>query len=253
MNRTLKAMAAMMLMMVFAVGCTKPEGPNNGGNNNGQNDSIVNPSNNGENDSIADNSGTLNGHDYVDLGLPSGALWATCNVGADSIADYGDFFAWGETSPKETYNWENYNYYDYAINVLTKYCVNDWNTNSGYYGQEDMLVVLEAVDDAATVNWGDSWRTPTCDEWRELRDNCLHEFTTRNGVNGHLFKSPNGNSIFIPVRPSYCDCYGEYWSSSLYIEEPRSAYRFYFTETDYKVSVENRYRAGLVRPVCSGE
>lgn len=227
MNRTLKATAAIALMIV-AVSCNKPIEP-------------------------VDHSGNLNGHEYVDLGLPSGILWATCNVGADSTADHGDFFAWGETSPKAEYHWENYKYYNYATNMLTKYCVNDWGTNSGYYGQEDLLVVLEAVDDAATVNWGAGWRTPTCDEWRELRDNCLHEYTTRNGVNGHLFKSPNGNSIFIPVRPSYCDCYGEYWSSSLYVDVPHSAYRFYFTETDYKVSAEERCRAGLVRPVYSGE
>ena len=84
MNRTLKATAALMLMMVFAAGCTKPNEPNNGGNTN---------------DSIVDHSGTLDGHDFVDLGLPSGTLWATCNVGAEAPEGYGDYFAWGETGP----------------------------------------------------------------------------------------------------------------------------------------------------------
>ena len=82
-------------MMVFAVGCTKSDGPNNGENVNGQNDTIV------------DNGGTIDGHDYVDLGLPSGTLWAICNVGADKPEDYGDYFAWGETTPKELYDWKS--------------------------------------------------------------------------------------------------------------------------------------------------
>ena len=175
MNRITKAIAAIMLMMI-AVSCNKPDEP-------------------------TDNSGTLNGHDYVDLGLPSGTLWATCNVGADSVADYGDSFAWGETSPKETYNWENYKYLNYATNMLTKYCVNDWGTHDGEYGFEDLLTELEAIDDAATVNWGDGWRTPTVDDWRELRDNCFHDTITQNNVHGHLFKSrPMEIASFCPLR-----------------------------------------------------
>ena len=88
MNRLINSIAAVMLMMVFVVGCTKPDEPNNVGNE-------------GENDSIVDNGSTLNGHEFVDLGLPSGTLWATCNIGADVPEDYGDYFAWGETAPKE--------------------------------------------------------------------------------------------------------------------------------------------------------
>ena len=94
MNRTVKAIAALMLMMVFAVGCAKPDEPNDGGQNN----------------SIVDHSGTLNGHNYVDLGLPSGTLWANCNVGAETPEGYGDYFAWGETEPKTTYDWSTYKY-----------------------------------------------------------------------------------------------------------------------------------------------
>ena len=112
MNRTLKAMAAIMLIMVFVVGCTKKtDEPNNSGNNNGQNDSI------------ADNSGTLNGHDFVDLGLPSGTLWATCNVGAEKPQGYCDYFAWGEVQPNANYNLNTYEYCvgDYH---LIKYCTN---------------------------------------------------------------------------------------------------------------------------------
>jgi len=206
MNRTLKTIAAIMLMMVFAVGCNKPDEPDNGGNNNGQNDTIVD-----QNDSIVDHSGTLNGHDYVDLGLPSGTLWAACNVGADSISDYGDLFAWGETTPKDSYNWSNYKYSAHDSIYLLKYCVNDWGTHNGVYGIEDLLTELEAIDDAATVNWGDGWRTPTVDDWRELRDNCFHDTIVLNNVRGHLIKSPNGNSIFLPVKSGYYAVFADYW------------------------------------------
>ena len=91
MSRVWKSLTVLMLMMVFAVSCNKPDGPNNG---NGQ-----------QNDSIIDNDGMLNGHAYVDLGLPSGILWATCNLGADTPEDFGDYYAWGETAPKEHYDW----------------------------------------------------------------------------------------------------------------------------------------------------
>ena len=94
MNRALKATAVLMLMMIFAVSCTKQ--PNNV-------------------------SGNYNGHDYVDLGLPSGTLWATCNVGAEVSEGYGDYFAWGETEPKTVYDWTNYKYCNGDSDQLTKY------------------------------------------------------------------------------------------------------------------------------------
>ena len=232
MNKFTKPIAAIMLIVaaIIVAGCNKPDEP-------------------------ADNSGTLNGHEYIDLGLPSGTLWAACNVGADSIADYGDSFAWGETSPKETYNWENYKYLNYATNMLTKYCVNDWGTHDGEYGFEDLLTELEAIDDAATVNWGDGWRTPTVDDWRELRDNCFHDTITQNNVHGHLFKSPNGNSIFLPVTSGPYSVFGDYWSSSLDAELPHYAfvYTFRYYVNDHGVTTRERFRGRAVRPVCSGE
>ena len=195
MNRALKATAAIMLMMVFAVGCTKPEGPNNGGNNNGQNDSIVNPNNNGENDSIADNSGTLNGHDFVDLGLPSGTLWATCNVGAEAPEGYGDYFAWGETGPKTVYDWTTYKYCNGDFDQLTKYCQ---EASYGYDGYTDDLYDLQPSDDAATVNWGEGWRMPSATEGEELLSQCELKRDTVNGVPGLCIVGKNGNSIFLP-------------------------------------------------------
>lgn len=122
------ALKVVMLLLVFAVGC-KPDEPNNGGDNN-----------------------HLNGHEYVDLGLPSGTLWATCNVGADSPEDYGDYYAWGDTLPKTMYDWKSYPYATFVDGhyELTKYCM---DSSCGFNGFVDDLTVLELVDDAVTANW----------------------------------------------------------------------------------------------------
>lgn len=187
-------MAAMVLIMVIVctVGCNKNKEPNNG---------------------------TYNGHDYVDLGLRSGTLWATCNVGADIPEAYGDHFAWGETQPKAAYNDSNYIYSQGGYNQFTKYCT---KPEFGFNGFTDNLKTLQPSDDAATVNWGEGWRTPTIDEWIELVTKCSYTFTTRNGVNGCVFTGRNGNSIFLSVRgrhggdkSSIEDDMGNYWSSAL--------------------------------------
>ena len=94
-------------------------------------------------------------HEWVDLGLPSGTLWATCNVGANAPEEYGDHFAWGETSPKDVYNWSTYQWCNGSMFTLTKY-----NTESSL-GMVDNKTELDPEDDAAYVNWGPSWRTPT--------------------------------------------------------------------------------------------
>jgi hypothetical protein len=136
-------------------------------------------------------------NDYVDLGLPSGLLWATCNVGADSPEDYGDYFAWGETTPKDTYTEENYTY-------------------------SENPAILPSNHDAATANWGPDWRMPTKEEWQELYNNTTHTWTTQNGVNGRLFTASNGNSLFLPAAGWRFLYYhdgvsfgGVFWSSSL--------------------------------------
>ena len=193
MNRTLKAIAAIMLMMVFAVGCNKPDEPDNGGDNNGQNDSIV------------DHSGTLNGHDYVDLGLPSGTLWATCNVGAETPEGCGDYFAWGETEPKTLYEWSTYKYCNGDLDQLTKYCQ---NAAYGYGGYTDDLSVLVQTDDAATANWGEGWRMPSASEGEELLSQCTHKRDTVNGVSGWRIIGTNGNTIFMPAGGAKGDFIG---------------------------------------------
>lgn len=214
MNKSIKAIVAVMLTVVaiVVIGCHKPDEPNNGDNN-------------GNNDTIEE-------YEYVDLGLPSGTLWATCNVGADSIEDPGDYFAWGETVTKELYDWKSYKYSTYVEGryLLNKYCTNPF---CGYDGFSDNLTVLEPGDDAATANWGENWRMATGDEWRELYQNTTCELTTQNGALGRLLTSWNGNSIFLPATGFYMDnelIYTNldlYWTSSLQTDAQVSAWSFH--------------------------
>ncbi len=171
-------------------------------------------------------------HDYVDLGLPSGLLWATCNVGADTPDGYGEYFAWGETQPKVIYNWSSYQYCDGSYNTLTKYCS---NSNYGYNGFTDNLTNLLPEDDAATANWGSDWRMPTQEEWQELLDNTTCTWTTQSGVNGRLFTASNGNSLFLPTSGYfwgselfYAGSNGLYWSSSIRTDNPTNPWYFGF-------------------------
>ena len=192
-------------------------------------------------------------NDYVDLGLPSGLLWATCNVGADSPEDYGDYFAWGETTPKDTYNWSTYQYGDGSSSTLTKYCN---NPAYGYEGFTDDLTTLLPEDDAATANWGPDWRMPTKAEWQELLDNTTVTWTTQNGVSGRLFTAANGNSLFLPAAGyrwggelNDAGSDGRYWSSSLYTGYSLFAWRLYFYSGDTYVDGNNRFYGFSVRPV----
>lgn len=136
--------------------------------------------------------------EYVDLGLPSGVKWATFNVGATKPEEYGDYFAWGETEPKELYDWSTYKWCDGSYNTLTKY-----NTDSEY-GVVDNKKILESSDDAAYVNWGGNWRMPSVDEWNELLSHCSLKWEERNGVSGvALVSVQNGNSLFLPAAGVY--------------------------------------------------
>lgn len=171
--------------------------------------------------------------DWVDLGLPSGLLWATRNVGASSPEDYGDYFAWAETQPKSYYDWSTYLYTcndDYDWDGLTKYC-ND--SDSGCNGFTDNLTILQPGDDAAVANWGGGARMPTRQEWEELDNYCSSVATTQNGVEGRRFIGPNGNTLFLPETGFrwgdeiyYDGIYGDYWSSSLFTGNPNYAWGF---------------------------
>ena len=156
--------------------------------------------------------------DYVDLGLHSGTLWATRNVGASSPEDYGDYFAWGETEPKEVYTWDTYkwnNSDDSGHFYLTKYCY------ESQYGDRDGKTMLDPVDDAACVHYPGG-RMPTLEQIWELRHSCTWQWTQRNGVNGLLVTGPNGKTVFLPAGGyrwedslQSVNSYGCYWSLSL--------------------------------------
>ena len=164
------------------------------------------------------------GHEWVDLGLPSGTLWATCNVGANSPEEYGDYFAWGETQPKENYNSYTYKYYLDTPQTKYGYAPIKYCTDSEY-GRVDNRNELEPEDDAATANWGNSWQTPSLEQFKELFyiENTAITWTTLNGVSGRMIKSKkNGNSIFLPNAGYYSGLsWGNkkniesYWSRSL--------------------------------------
>ena len=192
---------------------------------------------------------------YVNLGLPSGLLWANCNVGADAPEGYGNYFAWGETQPKDTYNWSTYQYCNGGFNMLTKYCN---MSDSGYNGFTDDLTTLLPEDDAVTANWGSDWRMPTKEEWQELLDNTTVTWTTRNGVSGRLFTASTGNSLFLPARGFlynngllyYHGARGYYWSSSLTTGNPNTAWYLYFNSDNYNMSsTGSRYYGFSVRAV----
>ena len=189
---------------------------------------------------------------WVDLGLPSGLLWATCNVGATSPEEYGDYFAWGETTPKTTYDWATYAWCNGSQYTLTKYCD---NAAYGYNGFTDNLTILQPGDDAATVNYGG--RTPTREEWQELSGNTTSEWTTQNGVDGRRFTGSNGNSLFLPAAGLRwgsslysAGSLGFYWSSSLYPDYPIYAWSFGFNSDGLGVYYNyGRYYGFSVRAV----
>ena len=191
-------------------------------------------------------------HEYVDLGLPSGTLWATCNVGATTPEEYGDYFAWGETIPKETYNWSTYQYCNGSGSSFTKYCT---SSLYGYNGFIDNLTTLLLEDDAAWINWGTEWRIPSKEEWQELYQNTTHIWTTLNGVNGRLFTATNGNSLFLPAAGSRNENNingigntGTYWSNSLY-GYPYDAWFLRLNSSDCGMLHYYRYTGLSVRAV----
>ena len=190
-------------------------------------------------------------HEYVDLGLPSGTLWATCNVGAYSPEEYGNYYAWGETTTKTKYNWSTYKWCNGSGSSMTKYCS---NSSYGYNGFTDTLTELELSDDAAYVNWGSDWCMASNEQWTELIDNCTWTWTTLNNVNGCRVRGSNGNSIFLPAAgycnesPLYTGSCGDYYSRMLNTSVPNGAYGVYFNPAIYRFD-DYRYRGRSVRPV----
>lgn len=199
------------------------------------------------------------GLEAIDLGLPSGMLWANMNVGAEKPEDYGLYFAWGETtgytsdtSDGHSFDWASYKWCNGSSNTMTKYCT------ISKYGTVDNKKVLELEDDAARVNWGDDWRMPTTMEIQELLDNTTHDWIMVHGINGHRFTSKtNGNSIFIPAagyrEKSQLYTAGEwshFWSSSLNEGWPDCARMIGFvSDSGWFKNETIRYDGLPVRPV----
>ena len=187
----------------------------------------------------------INGHKFIDLGLPSGLLWAKTNVGASSSTDYGDYFAWGETKSKSYYDWSTYK----------------WGSSLSKYNSRDGKTTLDAEDDAATVNWGEGCRMPSRDEFKELYNKCDWSWKSDyqgTGVSGYLVTGPNGNTIFFPASGfrgsgnlNYRGSYGYYWSSSLYSSFTDYAYNLSFYSGSINPSDSyNRCYGYPVRPVA---
>ncbi len=178
---------------------------------------------------------SVNGHEYVDLGLPSGLKWATCNIGADMPEDYGEYFAWGETAPAPD-NWYN-------------------DVNCSTYGVQMSDISGNPKYDAATANWGAAWRMPTKTEFEELFSNCIYMMSSQNGVGGVLLRSKvNGNCIFLPIAGHYSNnylvetMYGFYWCSTPDSIDAFKAYCSYGIK-GFSTTFRYRYNGLSVRPV----
>lgn len=194
-------------------------------------------------------------HEYLDLGLTSGTLWATTNVGALSPENYGSFFAWGETQPKEVYSGFNYKFGkgdEYEVDSLFKY-----NTLLKF-GNVDSLMNLLPEDDIATIEWGKDWRTPTISEWAELYEQCSWIWSEFNGACGYKVVGKNNNWIFLPIggrrfqdyRES--EMYGCYWSATVCNEAPEFAYYIlFYSKYVFDFYYNSRFLGMPIRPVIS--
>ncbi len=195
--------------------------------------------------------------DWVDLGLPSGTIWATRNVGASAPEDYGDYFAWGETAPKSVYNLETYKWYQRYEDAdgyhlgYTKYCT---SSSYGLDGFVDNKTELDPEDDAACAHYPGG-RMPSLEQIQELVSSCNWQWTQRNGVNGQLGTGPNGNTIFLPAAGyrwieslSNVGSDGDCWSRTLHSSNPNIAYYLFFDAggvgwDDYVRSIGHTVRA----------
>ncbi len=180
----------------------------------------------------ATSKGVHQGHEWVDLGLS--VKWATCNVGANSPSDYGNHYAWGETTTKSKYTFGN----------------------SKTYGKSIGAISGDPSYDAARANWGGKWRLPTKSEFEELKNKCQWQWTSLNGHNGYRVTGPNGNSIFLPTAGLragdsliFAGGCGNYWSSSPDEGNADYAYHLYFSSNIYIESWDDRRDGFSIRPV----
>lgn len=205
-------------------------------------------------------------HEWVDLGLPSGTKWATCNVGASTPEGYGDYFAWGEITPKSDYSWGTYKWMNAGQSnwrQINKYTFADGQTGACWYSNKqfigDGLTELLPEDDAATANWGSGWQIPSLTQLQELyNDNYTKtEWVTQGGVKGMKITSRSNNkSLFLPAAGYIygtelydAGSYAHYWSHSLHTDGSDHATYLYFIESSIYWAYDNRYIGQSVRPV----
>jgi serine/threonine protein kinase len=200
--------------------------------------------------SVERTNGFSNGYEWIDLGLPSGRKWATCNIGANHPHDYGNMFAWGEIEKKSIYEWTNY------VDAVDGNC----NTFNVFFNGGGLNKIDQSSEaDAAHIIWQGSWHLPSCDDFEELRKFCNWQWTTRNNVNGYLVTSKvNSNSIFLPaagwhrhVSLGFRTTYGHYWTSDLSTKDNTSqtAPILYFHSKLVEISGLYRYIGCSIRPV----
>ena len=202
-------------------------------------------------------SGKVTTLQFVDLELPSGALWATCNLGADNPEEYGKYYQWGDTqgytsdvSDGHSFNWAAYKYCTSSATTLTKYCTQE--SSWAGEGEMDNKSELDLEDDAVYQEMGEGWRIPSLEQWNELNssENCSKSWTTLNNVNGWLFTSKkNGKTLFLPAagcrlnaKFQYSVTSGYYWSRTLYTQSPGYACRLYFESSEVITYYIGNYR-----------
>ena len=248
--------AAIALLIFGMESCNKDDdnGVTNNGNATTDSTNLTNPTN--PNDTTQTARMPTNG-EWVDLGLS--VQWYSVNLGARSSEQYGDYYAWGEVFPRSVYTWDTYIYGDYYYDGSYNYTLYKYNTIADY-GTVDNKTVLEAADDAATAVLGKDARIPTKDEWQELLDNTISEWTTENNVYGRKFTADNGNSLFLPAGGdrNYGDmCFrgetGNYMSVSLNETYPIASWcmSFHLNEQPIMNGLNDRHFGVSVRAVRS--
>ena len=242
MNRTIKHFTvAAIALMTSLVSCTKDD--------NKASD---------EQNLIENGRPSYNGHDYMDMGLPSGTKWATCNIGANKPEQYGNYYSWGETEPKKSYSWRNY------LNVLDA-SFKDQNTCGTErdplkeFVYPNFKTLAGTVYDVAHVKWGGSWVMPSDAQFHELfnEDHCTLGWVTQNGVNGFKVTSlVNGNSLFFPAAGDMFDdeltdegSFGSYWSATSTENSTFRANTQTFHNNDDRDGHYSRYIGMTVRAV----
>lgn len=205
--------------------------------------------------------GEIAGHGYVDLGLPSGTLWATCNVGAEAYYYPGEYFAWGEVQARDVFKWRDYQFFEEEYT--------DPEGHLNYTAKEIGAVISGTEYDAARIQWGDAWRMPTREDYEELKEYCDMEYWEAAQVSprqGLRISGPSGKSILLPytfcphtgINPAVLTG-GDYWTSTV-SESPTGDNRpaalqmsFGYEGSTLRLIPDGRHDGLCIRPVISGK